>query len=45
MHYFPIEMQWMQLHDNATYLMHYNGLFVHNALQCNDLSTHHNAFF
>ncbi|CAF3451337.1 unnamed protein product [Rotaria socialis] len=26
MHYFPIEMQWMQLHDNATYLMHYNVL-------------------
>ncbi|CAF3514508.1 unnamed protein product [Rotaria socialis] len=25
-HYFPIEMQWMQLHDNATYLMHYNVL-------------------
>jgi hypothetical protein len=26
MHYFAIEMQWAELHDNATNLMHYNGL-------------------
>ncbi|CAF2150724.1 unnamed protein product [Rotaria magnacalcarata] len=35
----------MQLHDNATYLMDYNELLVHNTLQCNDITMHCSALF
>jgi hypothetical protein len=33
MHYFLIETQWTQLHDNGTHFMHYNAYFCIDPLQ------------
>ncbi|CAF4445039.1 unnamed protein product, partial [Rotaria magnacalcarata] len=37
MHYFTIEMQCMQLHDNTTYFMHYNALTSQKIVNYNAL--------
>ena len=42
MHYVTIGMQCMQLHDNATYLMHYNA-FVFRIMHYNALKTFYSA--